>query len=330
MGPLPSSRLSPIDPRVARQWRAWATGPDELRLRCLGGPVARVIAAAHQHWPLARGQTRLHGLIGRLPAVRDVRFCSTSGVEVHLDMGAYQFLHLSGRLPTEPLELAIIMRLVRSGDVFVDVGAHLGLYVLHVLGRLGATGRYHALEPSPSNMARMRRAFRGASGLVLHPAAAGDVSGRAVLVSEDSLVARLAESEYERGTSVPIVRLDELLEHEGNASHWVMKLDVEGHEDAVLRGCSRLLDAGLRPTVMLEVLPTLSGDKRRSLMAALQKWFAARYRWYAICQTHGTVHRFPQEGSSHVVLNALLIPDEQRERLEGAFVAGALQCAPRS
>lgn len=220
--------------------------------------------------------------MGRLPFVRDIPFRSDAGVVVHLDMGEYQFFHLSGRLPTEPLELALITRMVRQADVFVDVGAHLGLYVLHVLGRLGTTGRYHALEPSPSNMARMRAAFRDTPGLVLHAVAAGDVSGRAVLVSESSLMARLAETADAVGTSVPVVRLDELLANEPRGGHWLMKLDVEGHEPAVLRGCSRLLEAGLRPTVMLEVLPTATAENRRQLMDVLHNWFSTRYRWYSL------------------------------------------------
>ena len=119
-------------------------------------------------------------------------FRSLAGVDLTLDLTDLSFLYLAGRLPTEPLEVAIASRLVRVGDVFVDVGAHEGLYIAHVLGRLVPGGTMYAFEPSPRNMAFMRATFGAPAGLEFHEAAAGDVDGRGHLLAEGELTAKLS------------------------------------------------------------------------------------------------------------------------------------------
>lgn len=46
---------------------------------------------------------------------------------------------------------------LREGDVFIDVGAHVGYYTLLAASRVGPTGAVHAFEPLPDNCRRLER-----------------------------------------------------------------------------------------------------------------------------------------------------------------------------
>lgn len=60
-------------------------------------------------------------------------------------MGGY--MHLG---ETNPLETYVVRSLLRRGDIFFDVGAHLGWYTLNASQVVGRKGKVYAFEPNPS------------------------------------------------------------------------------------------------------------------------------------------------------------------------------------
>lgn len=120
--------------------------------------------------------------------------------------------------------------LIKSGDLVMDVGAHLGLFSLLACSR-GA--RVVAIEPAPSNLECLRRLTDINPGLNLTvvEAAASDKNGsiRFVPRGPHGHVALGSEDSIE----VTSVRLDELNLKEEVA---LIKIDVEGYELAVLEG----------------------------------------------------------------------------------------------
>ena len=60
--------------------------------------------------------------------------------------------------------------------------------------------------------------------------------------------------------TVPCMRLDEYFGHSGRRPPDMMKIDVEGAELAVLRGTVGLFEAGLRPTILCEVIRPTAQD----------------------------------------------------------------------
>jgi FkbM family methyltransferase len=172
------------------------------------------------------------------------------------DSSAYmRYFHAE---PYEPELTAFIAEVVRPGSVFVDVGANIGLFTLLAARRASPGGRVLAFEPHPEARARMQHllALNGLADLVtVSDAALSDRSGPnaplflasdSVLSTLDPSVAPLA-AEYAFSTSVdvPVASLDDWLAAAGPA--WsetpidVMKIDVEGTEERVLRGMTRTL-----------------------------------------------------------------------------------------
>ena len=55
----------------------------------------------------------------------------------------------------EPHVTAAVRRMLRPGDTFLDIGANIGYFTLMGSSLVGSTGRVIALEPNPSNCARV-------------------------------------------------------------------------------------------------------------------------------------------------------------------------------
>ena len=154
---------------------------------------------------------------------------------------------LKTRLRRDPTE-RLIQKILRPGEVSVDVGAHRGVYTYVMSSKVGPTGRVHAVEPFPGNASRLQAVARRRGNVVVHAVAVSDHSGRAFLrvpVHDGHPVDALATLEPNRPSGgdsceVPVLTLDELLDGERRISF--LKCDVEGHEQQVFHGAKGILD----------------------------------------------------------------------------------------
>jgi FkbM family methyltransferase len=128
-------------------------------------------------------------------------------------------------------------------EVFIDVGANLGLYSC-VLGRHKAVPRVIAFEPDRDNFARLSANVKlnklGAMA-ELHEAGAGAKAGTATLLPSGPAnrgMSRFTTEAGEGAYEVPVVALDSVMTLDG--SRFVAKIDVEGHEIEVLMGAAQL------------------------------------------------------------------------------------------
>ncbi len=143
----------------------------------------------------------------------------------------------------------------RPGDVVVDVGAFVGLYTIALAKRVGPHGSVVAFEPDPTNFAWLQRHVvlnRVQHHVTLVRAAVADRAGEAGFLSRDN-ESHLGDVQ-KGGLRVPVTTLDEEFPTQRVD---LLKVDVEGHEEQVLRGGMRLLsDAARGPrTIYVEVHP---------------------------------------------------------------------------
>lgn len=57
----------------------------------------------------------------------------------------------------EPHVMAALRRILRPGDTFVDLGAHIGYHSYFAAGPAGASGRVFSFEADPANFLRLRK-----------------------------------------------------------------------------------------------------------------------------------------------------------------------------
>jgi FkbM family methyltransferase len=156
-----------------------------------------------------------------------------------------------------------------AGKVFWDIGAHVGYHSL-AFAALGA--EVLAFEPNVTNVERLEMNLKRnpkLAALIRHLAVAvSDSDGTMTFSQSDDLrgasmgghldraLPPLSKAEYEqaqfKAVTVPTVRIDTLVDTRGEKPPDIIKIDVEGAEELVLRGGTKLL-ATRRPILLLEV-----------------------------------------------------------------------------
>jgi FkbM family methyltransferase len=154
-------------------------------------------------------------------------------------------------------ELALLMlfeRYVSPGDVAIDVGANVGTHASTLSRLVGPDGLVLAFEPSSAIRPRLKANLelnRATDNVVLREAAAWSIQ-TTLRFEED-------ESNYNQGVGhadphgtreVEAVTLDDELSGEDRPVS-LLKVDVEGFEDHVLRGAAQTL-ARHRPVIVIE------------------------------------------------------------------------------
>jgi FkbM family methyltransferase len=149
--------------------------------------------------------------------------------------------------------------LLGPGDEFVDVGANVGFFSLLAARLVGPTGRVIAIEALPANVAALEANARRnrLDQVSCLPVAVSDQIGRAVLVVADhpggaALEAAGAPPDASGRLTVDTVTIDDLVERAVVRSPRLVKVDVEGAEDAVLAGMTTTLRQQ-RPIVIVEL-----------------------------------------------------------------------------
>jgi FkbM family methyltransferase len=181
----------------------------------------------------------------------------------------------------EPSTAATLQKLVKPGDVALDIGANIGAHTLGLARSVGPTGRVVAFEPTDFAFEKLQR------NLALNPElAARTIATQILLVASPS-----DRSEPEIYASWPLGNTDGVHpKHRGrlattrNAAvdtldHFVtannidqvdfIKIDVDGHELPVLRGSLGVLTR-FRPLLLMEMSPYVHAEENSSFAGLVE------------------------------------------------------------
>jgi FkbM family methyltransferase len=160
---------------------------------------------------------------------------------------------------------ALLQRLLRPGDTFVDVGANLGYFTLLGASLVSPGGQVVALEPVPPTYQLLldNIALNPGSEITALQVAASSREGTLTLslFPGDSAATASQFMAWRESAQVQVVvpatTLDLCLQEMNHNSPALIKIDAEGGEYAILQGAGEVL-AGWQPILMLEVLPALA------------------------------------------------------------------------
>ncbi len=159
-------------------------------------------------------------------------------------------------------ELEFVHRILKPGDVFIDVGSYHGWYALAASAVVGKSGLVLAFEPNSYAYSLLVRnvALSGRQNVRAFNLALSSTSGRVWLYKgpgdECSSALAFVPGGNDR-EQVDARRLDDILAELGIGSVTLMKLDVEGSEAAVLRGALSVLSQS-RPILVFELYPVVT------------------------------------------------------------------------
>ncbi len=158
----------------------------------------------------------------------------------------------------EPITRMVMEELLRPGDTFLDVGANVGFFsIVLPLAKPGI--RVIAFEPNPKNFQMLKKnaLVNNLTQVTCEPLALSDADGTAPLYLSDSDMSASLRKGFELHAHKPVavntVRLDSYLATHKVTGPLLIKVDVEGHEEAFFRGAQETL-AARKPDVIMEVV----------------------------------------------------------------------------
>ncbi len=154
---------------------------------------------------------------------------------------------------SEFYEMGFLAHAARPGDLFVDVGANVGMFTLLAAGVAGADAV--AFEPGPTAFRRLGdnvQLNRLGERVTLHHAGVGSAAGTLSFAQggSDTLNHVVRPEDGVGEIQVPVVRLDDAVE---SGRTLFLKVDVEGWETPVIEGALTLLGQEAPVAVVMEL-----------------------------------------------------------------------------
>ena len=151
-------------------------------------------------------------------------------------------------------ELWLVPRLLSEGGMAIDVGANAGTYSTQFARYASIV---HAFEPNPICLRQLSRILP--ARVIVHPCALSDHAGRATLrfdpgntgIGTIETANQLKDNAGIRTIETADVEI-RTLDSFGFASVGLIKIDAEGHEEAVLKGAADTLSRW-RPSLIVEI-----------------------------------------------------------------------------
>ncbi len=158
--------------------------------------------------------------------------------------------------PAEVKLTRFLLKNIKEGDTFFDVGSNCGFYALLSGVMVGESGSVHAFEPTPHISKLLSKNTSNLKIVKVVEAAVSEKDGEAyfninpINPVANSLV--LEGNNISKKITVKTLSLDSYstsIDRQPN----IIKLDVEGNEEAVIKGARGILESS-SPIVCMEIL----------------------------------------------------------------------------
>jgi FkbM family methyltransferase len=186
-------------------------------------------------------------------------------------------------------DLSLVGSLLAPGDIFIDGGAHVGMFTLVAAVRVGSTGKVLAFEPAPAARAELLQNLELSRfpWVEVSACALAECSGKRSFVafSNDawgsSSFAPPPEFAGGQAEAVATTTLDAAIAGLDQTRIRLVKLDLEGAEHAALQGASSLLrDVG--PDFLIELEPEHLARQGTSAADVVRLFEQHGYRFFSV------------------------------------------------
>jgi FkbM family methyltransferase len=216
-------------------------------------------------------------------------------------------------------ELAYLEKVLSPGKIFIDVGANFGVYTLVASKLVGAAGKVISLEPTAQSFAILGQniSLNHSTNVRAFQVALTQARGKAWLYHGWDPVGNSLGMDPlcgDEGEEVQTESLDNLLEENGINRVDVIKVDVEGAEELVLRGATKTITAN-SPVVIFEFNPGCAAHLSLSPYGARDLLESLGYEFVVLddCARSNT------PASAPTYFNIIAIPKQPAGEFTGSF-----------
>jgi FkbM family methyltransferase len=189
---------------------------------------------------------------------RDEVAVHVHGQTMYVDLAFALTLESAGTYLSERLMTVIFTKHVTEGMTVIDVGAHAGYYTLLAARAVGGKGSVFAFEPEPSNYELLLKNIQLNSHQNVIPVqkAVTNITGpvKLFLAEDASGHSILSDNPHQGAILVDSTTLDDFFASRTQPIN-IIKIDVEGAEDAVLEGMRRIITENPELTIFTEFSP---------------------------------------------------------------------------
>lgn len=194
-------------------------------------------------------------------SVEDYRIVEMpGGMKVVVDANEPEFGRaIVGHRIWEPHVVSAIQAHLKEGDVYVDIGANVGVMAFNAAAAVGPSGKVIGFEPNPSNVGAFQRGVlaNGLANVRLYPFAVSDAPRLISITRASNAKGKPTLDPLQFNHVVQAVPADEMLDREARVDF--IKMDIEGFELPALHGLARTF-ARHHPMVLCEFNPLCLRD----------------------------------------------------------------------
>jgi FkbM family methyltransferase len=137
----------------------------------------------------------------------------------------------------------IYEKIIKSGDVVVDVGSNIGIHTLYLSKLVGKMGKVYSFEPEPNNFALLKKnvEFNKCNNVIVEQKAISNRTGKIKLSLSDSMAGhRISNSDSQENTIIiDSVSLDDYFKNHDRKIDFI-KIDTEGFDGNVIQGMKKI------------------------------------------------------------------------------------------
>ncbi len=180
------------------------------------------------------------------------------------DVGLSRDLFLDG--VREPIATKAVKKIIKKGDIVVDIGGNIGYYALLESRLVGEEGKVFAIEPVPDNFEVLNKniELNKYKNITTYRYAIGDEDGNSEInVGERRNSSSLREDvggyvKFIDKVPVKVFKLDTFLKDKPSPSF--VRMDVEGYETEIIKGMEKTLSSSKKLKVFIELHSLYIGE----------------------------------------------------------------------
>jgi FkbM family methyltransferase len=281
--------------------------------------IKKLIRIYTFYTPIKRGKYILSEFVLKIGGLeqKEVPIKTKDGRRLVFPVGniSYRFVYFIGDY--EPTISEIFRKIIRRGNVCLDVGANVGWYSTLFQRLVGETGEVHAFEPVPRTFEFLKRNVnlnKTSDNIVLNNVALGDAEKQVDIHLFPDLPdghASISTFGRQRFETFPcrMITLDSYLDERNISNVNLVKIDIEGAELMMLKGASKLFMQKILPILEIEMALATSksfGYTPNDLIEFLRS--KADYDFYAIDEAKNKLFRIEGFRPEDIGANVLCVP----------------------